>query len=53
MRFVVGQNVVDILEALGLHGYRLFLVSLALSLLVVWLAWRIGTYHLVQRKSRS
>lgn len=52
MRSVVGQSVVDILEALGLHGFRLFLVSCALSILIVWFAWRIGTYHLVARKSK-
>ncbi len=50
MRGAVGQEIVDILQALGLHGYRLFLVSCVLSLLIVWVAWRLASYRPVPKK---
>jgi hypothetical protein len=50
VRYGVGRAVVDILDALGLHGWRLFLVSFGLALLIIWVAWRLATFHLSVKK---
>jgi len=50
MRGWGGKQIVDILEALGLHGYKLFLVCLVISALLLWLAWQLGTWGLKKKR---
>ena len=37
-----GWRIVDILEALGLRGPRLFLVSLLIAIVITWLSWKLA-----------
>jgi hypothetical protein len=50
VRGTVGKPIVDILEALGLHGYKLFLVCLGLSLVIVWISWQLATWGLARKR---
>ena len=47
-----GREVVEILEALGLRGPRLFLVCLLLALAIAWLSWRLA-YRGMSSKRRE
>jgi hypothetical protein len=47
-----GRQIVDILEALGLHGPRLFLVSLLVAIIIAWLSWRLAHWGRKRRRRR-
>jgi hypothetical protein len=47
-----GRGIVQLLESLGLHGFPLFLVALAVSLLILGLSYLIATWGLNSRKRK-